>query len=173
MTSRTPASLLDRYLEQRDALRRLFTARGGPQFADDLLQDLFLKVQSHDEAEAISNPDAFLYRLAMNLMIDKARQRRRSGERETAWRGIHHATVGKEDVADVPDSEQAVIARNRVHRLNEVLAGLPQAAQQAFRLVKFDGLSHAEAGARMNLAPRAVERLIAKAMKSMIAKLEP
>jgi len=74
--------LVSEYLNARDALIRFLTARtGSPSEAEDIVQDIFLKVQAIDPSE-IENPTAFLYRLASNLFVDKLRSARR---RRARW----------------------------------------------------------------------------------------
>ncbi|USQ93923.1 RNA polymerase sigma factor [Caulobacter sp. RL271] len=159
------------YLERRDDMRRFFLARlGGRGEVEDLVQELYLKVQAVTE-DPIENPSAYLYRLASNLMLDRLRQARRSGARETEWRRTHHATVGALDVADTPDAESAVIARQRLEKLASALETLAPLTQRVFRLHKFEGLTHAETAARLGISRSAVEKHVSLALGHLVKKV--
>src|SRR6516164_3593014 len=81
-----PNDLLDAYLSRRDDLVRFFAARlRSMAAAEDLVQDLYVRVASLDSDEPVENPSAYLYRLASNLMLDRLRSDRRSGARDSAW----------------------------------------------------------------------------------------
>lgn len=168
----TPRNLLlAAYLDRREDLRRYFQARLGPSAdVEDLVQELFIKVQDLSSTE-ILNPAAYLYRLASNLMLDRLRAARRGGARDAEWRRTHHTTLGALDVADEPDAEAGVIARQRLERLSEALTSLAPTTQQIFRLHKFEGLSHAETAARMGISRSAVEKHVSLALKHLIVRV--
>lgn len=159
------------YLERREDLRRFFQARlGGRSDVEDLVQELYLKVQAAPPEE-IDNPPAYLYRLASNLMLDRLRRAKRAGARETEWRRTHHATVGALDVADTPDAESAVIARQRLEKLSHALTTLSPTTQKVFRLHKFEGLTHVETAARMGISRSAVEKHVSLALNHLLTRV--
>lgn len=163
--------LASAYLERRDDMRRFFLARlGGRGDVEDLVQELYLKVQAAAH-EPIDNPPAYLYRLASNLMLDRLRQTKRSGARDTEWRRTHHASVGAQDVSDTPDAESAVIARQRLEKLASALDALAPLTQQIFRLHKFEGLSHAQTAERLGISRSAVEKHVSLALSHLITKV--
>jgi RNA polymerase sigma factor (sigma-70 family) len=159
------------YLERRDDLRRFFQARlGGRADVEDLVQELYLKVQAIT-GEAIDNPPAYLYRLASNLMLDRLRRAKRAGARETEWRRANHAMVGALDVADAPDAEAAVIARQRLEKLSQALTTLSPVTQRVFRLHKFEGLTQVETAARMGISLSAVEKHVSLALGHLLKRV--
>jgi len=159
--------LLSAYFEQRGQLLRFFAARtGSPAEAEDLVQELYIKVTTVDGE--IANHGAYLFRLASNLMLDRARQARRSGARDTAYRAATVETAGGEDIADSPSAEAALAARQRLARLTARLETLPDKTREAFRLHKFEGLSHAETAQRMGVSRSAVEKYVSAALKHLL-----
>ncbi len=145
-------------------MRRFFLARLGPDAdVEDLVQDLYLKVISLAD-EPVNNPPAFLYRLALNLMLDRLRQRRRAVARDGDWRSSNQTSVGPVDVVDAPDAESAVIARQRLDKMMTTLATLSPRTQQIFRLHKIDGLSYAQTAAALGISKSAVEKQISLAL---------
>jgi RNA polymerase sigma-70 factor (ECF subfamily) len=164
--------LLETYLERRPNLVRFFAARtGSSAAAEDLAQELYLKLASRDPEASTDNPGALLYRAATNLMLDRARADQRAAARDTAWRQTAHASLGGEDVADLPPADEALASRQRLNQLVGALADLPPQMQRAFRLHKLDGLSHAQTAQAMSISVKSVEKHISAALKSLTAKL--
>ncbi len=160
--------LLETYLEKRPALVRFFTARlRSPGAAEDLVQELYLKLAALDPAEEIDNPSAFLYRTAQNLMLDRQRHDRRTALRDGAWAEVQDLRAGGEPAAD-----DALAARRRLVKLAGIVEEMPAKMRQAFRLHKLDGLSHVETARSMNVSVSAVEKHISAALKLLLRKLE-
>src|SRR5438105_4125307 len=95
--------LLALYLEKRANLIRFLAARTGSlAMAEDVAQELYLKLASRGDSAEVSNPQAMLYRMALNLMVDRARGEQRAAARDTAWRQVARSQVGGVDIADEP-----------------------------------------------------------------------
>jgi len=168
LASEPEHALIPVYLEQRDALARFLRARlGSDTDIQDLLQDLYLKIVSLDPEYAVVEPRAFLYRLASNLLLDRARSGRRSQTRETAWRQVAHHSEGVEDVADSPSAETVVIDRQRLRNLLQTLEALPERTQSIFRMHKFEGLSYAEIAASLGISRSSVEKHMMEALRRL------
>ncbi len=165
--------LLALYLERRANLVRFLAARAGSvAVAEDLIQELYLKLAARDRTgEQVGNPTALLYRMALNLMLDRARGEARSTVRDTAWRQAFHAEVGGVDVADEPPADEAAASAQRLRRLIAAVQELPPQAGRAFRLHKLEGLSQAETARAMGLSVKAVEKHVSAALKALTARL--
>src|SRR5579859_178517 len=159
--------LLETYLEKRPALVRFFAARlKSVGAAEDLVQELYLKLSALDPAEEIDNPSAFLYRAAHNLMLDRQRQERRTNLRDGTWQETQELRAGE------PAVDDALAARRRLVRLGAIVEEMPAKMREAFRLHKLEGLSHAETARSMNVSVSAVEKHISAALKLLLRKLE-
>ncbi|MBS0298012.1 MAG: RNA polymerase sigma factor [Proteobacteria bacterium] len=157
------------YLEKRADLVRFFTARtGSAAEAEDIVQDMYLKV-SRAEGADVSNGVAWLYRLGSNVLLDRVRGAQRSGRRDAEWRGVTAVQVGGEEVEDVPPAEAGIDARRRLAALIAALDQLPPQARRVFTLHKLDGLSHAEVAARLGISRSAVEKHVMAALKRLSA----
>lgn len=172
----TPADeddlLVAAYLARRANLVRFFAARTGSQSAaEDLAQELYLKVVGRPEGHAAENPAALLYRMATNLMLDRARGEARAAARDGAWSREAHTRLGGDEVADEPAADEALASRQRLRQLVEAVAELPPQMQRAFRLHKLEGLSHAQTANAMGLSVKSVEKHISAALKSLTARL--
>jgi RNA polymerase sigma-70 factor (ECF subfamily) len=160
------------YLEKREALVRFFTARlGSPAAAEDLVQDIYLKLSGLDPATPVQNEAAFLYRLGSNLMLDRLRQQRRAAARDGHWREVNTTVVEGEEVADEPAADDAVAGRERLRLMLAAIEELPPQQRQAFRLHKLEALSQAETAAALGCSVSSVEKYVRAALKHLVARL--
>jgi RNA polymerase sigma factor (sigma-70 family) len=169
--------LLALYLERRANLVRFLAGRAGSvAAAEDLVQELYLKLAARDRGpgrggQEIGNPTALLYRMALNLMLDRARGEIRSTARDTAWRQVARSEIGGVDIADEPPADEAAASAQRLRRLIAAVQDLPPQAGRAFRLHKLEGLSQAETARAMGLSVKAVEKHVSAALKALTARL--
>lgn len=165
-------SLLDAFMQRRTDLRRYFAVRVGDAEAEDLVQEIYLKIATHGEQEEIRSPGAYLYRLGSNLMLDRLRHQRSRAARDNAWRQ-HQTTIAPsgEAVYDAMSAEEALAARDRLRRLCIALEQLPENVQRTFRLHKFEGLSHSEVAAKLGVSRSLVEKHMMRALKHLTARV--
>jgi RNA polymerase sigma-70 factor (ECF subfamily) len=155
------------YLQHRADLARFLAARTGDrQDAEDIVQELWLKVRSVDSGP-VANGRAYLYRMAQNLVLDRARERGRRAAREQAWQREEIGHQAGEPADSRADPETEAVEREEVARVASAIAALPEGARRAFRLHKIDGLSHAEVAERLGISRSGVEKHIAVAMKHL------
>jgi RNA polymerase sigma-70 factor (ECF subfamily) len=165
-------ALLAAYMARRANLIRFFAARtSSPAAAEDLVQELYLKLAARPGAIEAENPTALLYRIALNLLRDRARGERRAAARDADWRGAHHASMAGEDVVDEAPADEVTASRQRLRQLVEAVAELPPQMRRAFTLHKLDGLSHAETARAMGLSVKSVEKHISAALSRLSARL--
>jgi RNA polymerase sigma-70 factor (ECF subfamily) len=164
--------LLDAYLSKRDDLVRFLTARlRSATAAEDLVQDLYLRVASLELAEPVDNPSAYLYRLASNLMLDRLRSDRRAGARDAAWLQTKRVELGGESVADEPSPEQSAYGRQRMAMAAQAIAELPPKTRRAFELHKLQGMTQEETAQELGVSRKTVEKQISTALQRLMAKL--
>ena len=164
--------LLDAYLSKRDDLVRFFAARlRSMAAAEDLVQDLYVRISSLSPGERVENPSAYLYRLASNLMLDRLRSDRRSTARDGAWLHSHRTDMGGESIADEPSAEQAVSGRQQLARMAEAIAELPPKTRRAFELHKLEGMTQEETAQALGVSRKTVEKQIAVALQRLTAKM--
>lgn len=139
--------------------------------AEDLVQEMYLKLCSLDADNTVQNEAAFLYRLGTNLMLDRLRQQRRSAARDAYWRQSNTLVIDGQDVADEPDVDAALVARQRLARMLEAVERLPEAQRAAFRLHKLEGRSQAETAAALGVSVSSVEKYIRAALRQLTEAL--
>lgn len=167
-----PNELLDAYMSKRDDLVRFFAARlRSMSAAEDLVQDLYVRVASLEGQEAIENPSAYLYRLASNLMLDRLRSDRRSGARDSAWVQSQRQELGGEAIAEEPSAERSVAGRQRLAQLARAIGDLPPKTRRAFELHKLEGMTQEETARALGVSRKTVEKQISSALQRLLAKL--
>lgn len=155
-------------LYRADLLRFLVARTGNPAEAEEIIQDLWFKVQTATSGP-IENGRAYLYRMAQNLVLDRIRERKRRERRDRAWSDDHHgpAVPGAEVPDAAPTAEEELESRGEVARLAAAIRELPEGARRVLCLHKIDGLSHSEVAAQLGISRSGVEKHMAVAMKHL------
>ncbi len=167
-----PSEIIALYLERRASLVRLFAAKlGSAAAAEDLVQDIYLKLATLKLSTVVHNPMALLYQIGSNLMLDRLRQQKRGLARDTAWRDSRRISVGKEEIADIPTADDAVSSRQRLLAATATIEDLPPRMRQAFSLHRLEGLSQAATAKAMGVSTKAVEKHISAAIKILVKRL--
>ncbi len=118
---------------------------GEPATADDLLQDVFLKLHRHARGlQDKTSPRAWLYQVARNAVID---HRRRGRETTEISDDLAHAEIPTEE------SIQAKLAPC----LRPMIESLPAVYADALRLTELEELPQAEAARRLGLSLTALK----------------
>jgi RNA polymerase sigma-70 factor (ECF subfamily) len=164
--------LLGAFFEKRQDLVLFLAARTrSMESAEDLVQDLYLKLHSMEPGADVRAPVALLYRMAANLLVDQARSAQRSGRRNAQWRLETRVIMGGEDVVSEPAADEALAQKQRTRLLAEAVSALPPKMGQAFRLHKLEGLSQAQTAQAMGVSVKMVEQHIAAAIKNLTQRL--
>ena len=147
------------FLHNRAALLRFLAARGAGADAEDLVQELWVKLTAAPGGP-VREPLAYLYRMADNLMIDRARARQRQQRRDEAW----HETA----MIDSPGAERGLVDREALARVERGLAALPPRTLAIFRRYRLDGIRQQEIAAEMELSLSAVEKHLQRAYRTLL-----
>ncbi|MGA0605996.1 RNA polymerase sigma factor [Phenylobacterium sp. VNQ135] len=164
--------LVRAFFERRENLILFLAARTRDMAtAEDLVQDLYLKIAGLDPQAEVRAPEALLYRMAANLMVDHVRSAQRSSRRSAEWRMDTRSVMGGQDVAQDAPADEVVIGKERVRQLAEAVAALPPQMGRAFRLHKLDGMSQAQTAQAMGVSVKMVEAHVAAAIKHLAQRL--
>jgi RNA polymerase sigma-70 factor (ECF subfamily) len=153
-------------IEHRPALLRFLAARrAAPDEAEDILQDLFVKLGAAGTGP-IGEPRAYLYRMAANLLLDQRRAAGRRGAREQAW--VEARQVADPAIDDRPSAEDALIARERLALVAGALAALPERTATIFQRYRIDGVAQRDIAAEQGISLSAVEKHIQIAYRAVV-----
>jgi RNA polymerase sigma-70 factor (ECF subfamily) len=154
------------FLSKRPALLRFFAARiGSTDQAEDLVQELFLKVRTAPDSD-LADPTAYLYRLGLNLLTDRYRSVARGRRRDDDyWRA--HAAGALSDEDDGPSPERAAESRLRLERILQAVETLPPQCKRVFRLHRIEGLSHRDVAQALGISKSTVEKHMIAAIRHL------
>lgn len=162
-------TLEEAYLAHRERLLRFLRARGGGEAAEDLLQELWLRLAAAPDPAAAAGL-GYMMRAADRLMIDRYRSERQSALRDKAWA---EAQPGMADgVAPAPGPERDLAARQEVARVERALADLGPRAAAILRRHRIDGLTQRAIAAEFGVSLSTVESDLRRAYAAILATRE-
>lgn len=165
--------LIEAYLEKRPALKRFLLARfRDDTIAEDILQEVYLKLDRSTFQKPVANTGAFLFKVANNLALDYRKKRQREVIRDHDWGEATRQNVGGEPVLDVPNAEEVLESRQKLACIRETLDGLPPQCRRVFILHKLEGLSHREVAEKLGVSCGTIEKHMSKALKKMALALQ-
>ncbi|WP_426162792.1 RNA polymerase sigma factor [Sandarakinorhabdus sp. DWP1-3-1] len=152
-------------LANRARLLRFLQAHGAGDAAEDLLQELWLKL-SRSDIGPIAQPLSYIYRAANNLMLDRHRSQRQAQRREHDW--AESSDTAAPGAAEAPSGERGLIAREQLAAVEDTLAALGDRAATIFRRHRLDGVGQRDIAAEMGVSLSTVESDLRRAYRAMI-----
>lgn len=147
-------------------LRRFFARRAGPDEAEDLAQEVFLRLQARAGAEPVENVEGYVFKIARNVLISRYRLKGFNGlAAHEAW----------SDDADGPDDlspERILIGKQEYERLVAAILDLPPRARAAFLFHRFENMTYQAIAERMGIAKRSVKELMQRAVDRLSEEME-
>ncbi len=151
-----PGAVLETYY--RELVGFLSARLGSRQVAEDVAHDAYVRVLERSSETEIAHPRAFLYRTALNLVID--------GHRRSVLRQVEPLDVLDADERFFDHALHQVMDQGqRLDLMRQALEELANPCRESFLLRKLDGLSHQEIAERLNISRSLVEKHIVNAMK--------
>jgi len=123
------------------------------QDADDLCQEVSLRAVSRTPNSVVDHPQAFVARVARNIVIDNARKLRVRG-------GVALALDDLDESSEpwlAPDQETTLL-------LKQVIMALPPLYRDVFILNRFTGLSYSEIASKLEISVKTVEYRMSRAL---------
>ena len=148
------------FAEHRRALQAYFYRRIRIKSdAPDLAQEVYVRMLRINDAEAIRNPQLYLYTVASNLVKEHALlERRQAGRIDMDARSV------QEQLADLPSLDSQLTAGQRAGQLREALEQLPARWRTAVILQYRYGLTYEEIADRLGVSSNMVKKYLAQAL---------
>lgn len=164
-STESPA-LSDALLANREALySSVLRIVGCHHWAEDIVQDAYIKIAETNPAEDIRQPVSYLFRMVRNLAIDKSRR--------LALEGRYSAD--EEDAAQVyspvPGPEQVTLDFNVMQRVTAALNELPDRTRTAFEMYRSGDYTQQKIAKTLGVSPTLVNFLIRDALTHCRSRL--
>jgi RNA polymerase sigma-70 factor (ECF subfamily) len=149
------------FMANRASLLRYLRARGAGDDAEDLVQEIWFRLQGGQDGVRIADPAPYLYRMAHNLMLDRVRAAQRRRRREQAF------YEGGSEADDAPAIERTLLAREQLGRIEQALAALGERTDRIFRRFRVEGAAQRDIADEMGISLSAVEKHLQKAYRAI------
>lgn len=124
--------------------------------AEDLTQEVFLRLARRLDIEQVDNAEAFLFRTAVNLLRDRSRRGKTAASHMQEL--VHRA--GVEELSP----ERVVESRQSLASVLRALDELDERTRDVFILHRLEGMRHAEIAGLYGVSVSSVEKYIIKAL---------
>ncbi len=151
-------------IAEREPLLRFLRARGAGEAAEDILQDLWLRLSALDTGP-IADPRGYLFRAANNVMHDRYRSAQRARQRDSDWIAMHG---GSGEASDAPLPDRQLIARAALDQAEAMLRAEGERVLQIFRMFRIEGIGQRQIARDLGLSLSAVEKDLQKAYRALI-----
>ncbi|MEJ0023419.1 MAG: sigma-70 family RNA polymerase sigma factor [Alphaproteobacteria bacterium] len=144
----------------RAPLLRYFERRvRSPEDAEELTQDVFVRLLRRPEFDQIANLEGFVFITAANLLKDHYRSRAHRRETQSI-NGLDFASNAQNPAEEAEDREEIGV-------LLSAIRVLPPKCRAVFIMHRFDEVPHTEIARRLGITVSMVEKHIAVAMKHL------
>jgi len=150
------------FLRERPTLLRLLKARlGNAEEAEDVLQELWLRLSTMNSAP-IAQPGGYIFRMANNIATDRHRSRLASARRESEW----IETYGQSDEV-APSVHAGMIASERLREIDAAIAALPERTARIFRLYRYEDMPRRSIADTIGISVSAIEKHLQTAYRAL------
>ena len=156
--SDTDPHLADLYRAESPRLLRILSRQtGNRDDAHDLVQDAFFRLaRLGGQGRLLDKPQAYLRRIAANLLKDRAK----SAARQSV--ALH--VVADEESLPGLDPHRLLESRDMLRRLEVAIMRLRPRTREVFMAHRIEGLTYAEIAERTGLSVKGVEKQMSKAL---------
>lgn len=142
----------------RPALIAFFLRRiGNHSEAEDLTQEVLLRVAQHGASIDASRPDAYVFQIAANLLRDRGRRQQ--------VRAAYQAGMGATEATWVEerDPDRVLQAKESLTAVLEALRELPERTRTVFVLFRLENMKQREIADMLGISVRTVEQHVVRA----------
>jgi len=137
--------------------------------AEDLTQDVFERVLLTMQGGPVENAEALLFRIAVNLLRDRARRLRTRGP--TLPFHLEEMADFAEVLAADLSPERVVIGERTLQEVDTILRALGERTRAAFYLHRLERLKVREIADVYGVSVSAIEKQLAKALRELTLRL--
>ncbi|QCY12574.1 sigma-70 family RNA polymerase sigma factor [Pseudomonas sp. MPC6] len=159
-------SMVGLFLTSYDDFKvRLRRRLGSEDLANDVLHETYLRVDRMEDSPDIAQPNAYLYRMALNIAAD----RRQSDARLLTGSEVEELLQVSDEALD---PARVVGGQKEIQLLLSALYELPARRRKIFIAARLEEAPHLEISQRFGISTRMVEKEIKAALGHCAARLE-
>jgi RNA polymerase sigma factor (sigma-70 family) len=160
------SSMVRLFLTSYDDFKvRLRRRLGSEDLANDVLHETYLRVDRMDAPSDIAQPNAYLYRMALNIAAD----RRQADARLLTGSEIEELLQVSDEALD---PARVVGGQKEIQTLLKALYELPARRRKIFIAARLEEAPHLEISRRFGISTRMVEKEIKAALGHCATRLE-
>ena len=146
-----------------------------PQDAEDLTQEVFLRLLRRDEAVPVDNPEIYVFRIAANLLRDRARRAasHRASEHTSLEDLVEETTEARTIEAALLEDrgpERVLLSQESLMEVMRALDELGALTRDIFMLARLEKMKHRDIAAAYGLAVKTVEKHVARGSVHLIRR---
>lgn len=138
--------------------------------AEDLTQEVFLRIARRETAVTRDNIEAFVFMIAGNLLRDR---RRRQQVRGVQLSLDGDSPISHSALVEAIDPSRVLAAREDLRQALAILAELPQRTQDVFILQRVEGMKNRQIAETLLISVSAVEKHMSRALAHMARRFQP
>ena len=160
MSRESRAKVAQLFADHRDRLQQYLSARlSNPDDAAELAQEAYLRLLRTKRAELVKHPQAYLFRIARNLLHELYTGRQMRIDADVT------ADVELDDLESAePSPDDCAVLAVRRSLIHKAIAELPVKCQAALVLHLREGLTQKEIAERMDLSRQMVQKYLARGL---------
>ena len=146
-----------------------------PQDAEDLTQEVFLRLMRRDEAIPVDNPEIYVFRIAANLLRDRARRAasRRAAEHTSLEDLVDPTTEARTFEAALLEDrgpERVLLSQESLMEVVRALDELGPLTRDIFLLVRLEKMKHRDIASAYGIAVSTVEKHVARGSVHLVRR---
>lgn len=160
---------------RRPMLNFMFRMAHNSAAAEDMAQEVFLRVyRSRENYEASAKFTTWLYRIASNLAVNRARDTRHERPENTVSLDEPDQNTGLTmDVADDSlSAEEAILRRERLAAIRQRVQALPERQKMAVIMHKYQQMDYRQIAEILKLSESAIKSLLFRAYETLRGQLK-
>jgi RNA polymerase sigma-70 factor (ECF subfamily) len=133
--------------------------------AEDLVQEVFVRIAARDSSEPVEHLGAYVMRTAQSVIADRSRRwRSRRGDLHIPFEAEAH---GGEEI----DPERVFTGREDLRAATAALLSLPERTRNVFILRRLEGHRHREIATHLGISVSAVEKHMVRAIQHIVKRM--
>lgn len=146
--------------------------------AEDLTQEVFVRILRRDEAIPLDNPEIYIFRVAANLLRDRARRAttHHSAEHDSLdapqaeFTGAGRLATG---LVEDREPERVLLSQESLREVMRVLDELGERTRDIFMLSRLEKMKHRDIAAVYGITVSAVEKHLNRASAHLARRFGP